>query len=450
MNQKTFEKGLPANLDAERYVLGSLLLGDRANSSKILESVRAHIGPDDFSLNRNKIIFEAMLEMEEKKILVDRVTLADHLISKDKLDAIGGISYLVELDEGLPQIFNLDEYVRIVQSKSRLRSIITSLTALTEKAMSGEDEPDEIIREVETKLSGIGAASNSEFGLLLGNYISDYPGGINSLLRFDERMKGIMTGFPSIDDMTGGLLGGSVTCLAGYPGTGKTAMALCLARNMASTDHEVVIFSPEMTVDPLFNRLFAREADILMSEFRDVKPDRMSAEERRKMMLALGTLSDIGIRIDDTSGITPLDIHRKVSALKAKKKVGAVFIDYFQLLKAPSNMRFQNDTSKQEWISNTLTESAKKLQVPFIVLSQLRKNDSRDGKREPELDDLKGSGALGQDAWLVLMLRNMHIPDRSDTKGNITAYCRKNRVGPQNHVKLKTNLGKNMFWEESK
>lgn len=412
----------------------SLNLGDKNDSFEYLKS---QLKPDDFFLYAHQTIFDTMIDLHAKNIPIDRVTLAESLQAKNKLESIGGISYLIGLDEGLPVLANLSAYTQIVRDKSNLRKIIYLAEDIKNKAASTQDTPDQVLTFAEQGLSKIGSSSSSEFGITISDYIDSFDS-IDKLLDFKGRMVGLPTGFQRLDELTGGVSRGGIFCIAGRPGSGKSALMLNIMRNLCTgnKDQEVVIFSPEMTMDPIFTRFIARETGIHLHDLRDIPPGKMKDDERRKLMIALSTLKDLsGLRIDETSGITPEEMFSKLSALRRKKEILAVGVDYFQLLKTPPDMRFGNEVQKQEHVSNFLMRMSKVMKLPFVVLSQLRKADGKVKNPIPQLDDIKGSGALIQDSWQVMALHDASMDGRDDTKGWIDAYLLKNRMGPMGVLK---------------
>jgi len=242
--------------------------------------------------------------MDERGIVVDRITLVEQLQNKNLLESIGGIAYIIELDNVLPQIFNLDSYVRIVLDKARLRDIIHVSQEIMDMAFGGDDTPNKVMTFAEEKLKGIGSVYGAEFGQTVQDYIESFES-VGELLNFKKRMTGVSTGFATVDERFGGLPPGSVFTLAGRPGSGKSAMMLNMIRNMASPekDEEVVVFSPEMSMDPIFSRFITRESGIPLTDLREIPPGQMRDAEREKLVMALSTIQGLGgIRIDETVG----------------------------------------------------------------------------------------------------------------------------------------------------
>ena len=239
----TLEKGLPSNLDAERFVLGSILLDDAA-----FVPVAGLVTEADFSLETHRRLFRRMTELNARGEKIDRVTLANELIKHGQLESCGGLTYVVSLDEGLPQLSNLDSYVRIVRDKSILRRIILTSQKLIERCTMGEDEPDEILASAEEELLKLGEARAREALISPQQIIDEYEGGLNAFLDPSKRIQGLSTGFTKFDEKTGGLHPGELIILAGRPATGKTALALNIATHVALKNGKTVaIFSLEMS-----------------------------------------------------------------------------------------------------------------------------------------------------------------------------------------------------------
>ena len=224
----TIEKGLPTNVDAERFVLGSIMLDDA-----LYIQAAGELEPDDFSLDKHRRIFRRMGELQERGEKIDRITIANELMKFNELEACDGITYLVSLDDGLPQIPNLDAYIRIVKDKAVLRRIIFASQHMMNRALLGEEEPDEILSGAEETLLKLGEARVKSGLLDPGQILQDYEGGINAFLDPSKRIKGISTGFAKFDELTGGLHGGDLCIVAARPSMGKTALALNIAQHVA-------------------------------------------------------------------------------------------------------------------------------------------------------------------------------------------------------------------------
>jgi len=424
------DKGLPSNVDAERFVLGSILLDD----SQFIQ-VAGTLDPDDFSLEKHRRIFQRMIDLNARAERIDRVTVANELLRFSELESCDGLSYLVSLDDGLPRIFNLDSYVRIVKDKAILRKIIFTSQHLMNRCLLGEEDPEQILAGAEESLLKLGD-SRLKTGLVSPEQvIQDYQGGINAFLDPSKRIKGISTGFAKLDEMTGGLHGGELIILAARPSMGKTAMALNIAQHAASRlGQTVAIFSLEMSNESLLTRMLCASARVDSQRFR---AGYLNADERKRLQAAASQLVEAPLFIDDTAGSHLMDMHAKLRRLGQQRKLGLVIVDYLQLMSGRG--RFENRNQEISTLSRGLKLLAKELNVPMLVLSQLsRAPETRQGDHRPQLSDLRESGSIEQDADLVLFIfrEEVYKRDREDLHGMAELLVSKQRNGPTGKVDL--------------
>src|SRR5215471_14973881 len=429
--QNATEQGLPVNIDAERFVLGSILLDD----SLYIQAAGA-LSADDFSLEKHRRIFRRMGDLNDRGERIDRITVANELMKFSELESCDGLSYLVSLDDGLPQIPNLDSYIRIVKDKAILRRIIFASQNMMNRCLLGEEEPDAILAGAEETLLKLGEA-RVKTGLVNAEQIlQDYEGGINAFLDPSRRIKGISTGFAKFDEMTGGLHGGDLCILAARPSMGKTALALNIAQHVAlKLKQTVAVFSLEMSKESLLTRMVCAAARVDSQKFR---AGYLSQEERRRLNHALHELVEAPLYIDDTPGVHLMDIHAKLRRLQAEKgKIALVIVDYLQLMSGHG--RFENRNQEVSALSRGMKLLAKELNVPMLVLSQLsRAVESRQGDHRPQLSDLRESGSIEQDADLVgfVFREEVYRRDREDLRGLAELIIAKQRNGPVGTVNL--------------
>jgi replicative DNA helicase len=429
----TFERGLPANVDAERFVLGSVLL----NQDTYFQ-VAGAVEPEDFSLEKHRRIFARMKDLYDRGEKIDRVTLANELMKQGQIESVDGFSYLVSLDEGLPALSNLDSYVRIVKDKATLRKLIFSAQKVIDRCLIGEEEPDEILAGAEESLLKLGEARSGEKLESPATVIGKFPGGVNAFLDPSQRVSGISTGFAKFDEMTGGLHGGELLILAARPSMGKTALALNIAQHVATHPQmrkPVAVFSLEMSSASLLTRLLCSAARVDQHKFR---AGYLNADERRKLQVALADLTDSPLFLDDTAGVNLMDIHSKLRRMQAEHGLSLVVIDYLQLMS--SRGRSENRNQEVSAISRGLKLMAKDLDVPFLVLSQLsRAAETRIGDHKPQLSDLRDSGSIEQDADLVAFIfrEEVYKRDREDLRGLADLIVAKQRNGPIGNVPLR-------------
>ncbi len=424
------EKGLPCNLDAERFVLGSILMDD----SQFVQ-VAGALEADDFSLEKHRRIFQRMGELNERGERIDRVTLANELLRYNELESCDGLSYLVSLDDGLPRIFNLDSYVRIVKDKSILRRIIFTSQHLMNRALVGEEDPEQILAGAEESLLKLGD-SRMKTGLASpAQVIEEYQGGLNAFLDPSKRIKGISTGYTKLDEMTGGLHAGELIILAARPSMGKTALALNIAQHVATRLNETVaIFSLEMSKESLLTRMLCATARVDSQRFR---AGYLNQEERRKLQAAAAQLVEAPLFIDDTAGASLMEMHAGLRRLQQQRKLGLVVVDYLQLMSGRG--RFENRNQEISTISRGMKLLAKELNVPMLVLSQLsRAPETRQGDHRPQLSDLRESGSIEQDADLVAFIfrEEVYKRDREDLHGLAELIVAKQRNGPVGKIDL--------------
>jgi replicative DNA helicase len=428
-----FEKGLPANPDAERYVLGSILIND-----PLYLQVAGALEADDFSLEKHRRIFLRMKDLYDRSEHIDRVTLADELMRQGQLESVDGLSYIISLDDGLPEISNLDSYIRIVKDKATLRKMIFNAQKIINRCLLGEEAPDEILSSAEESLLKLGEGRTRDQLTSPGAVIANFPGGVGSFLDPSTRVRGLSTGFAKFDEMTGGLNGGELFILAARPSMGKTALALNIAAHVASHPKmrkPVAVFSLEMSSASLLTRLLCSSARVDQHKFR---AGFLNQEERRRLQVALADLTESPLFLDDTAGVNLMDVHSKLRRMQAEHGLSLVVIDYLQLMS--SRGRSENRNQEVSAISRGLKLMAKDLDVPFLVLSQLsRAAETRPGDHTPQLSDLRDSGSIEQDADLVAFIyrEEVYKRDREDIKGLADLIIAKQRNGPIGKVPLR-------------
>jgi replicative DNA helicase len=427
----TAERGLPTNIDAERFVLGSILLDD-----SLYIQAAGTLEADDFSLEKHRRIFNRMGGLYERGEKIDRVTVANELMKFSELEACDGLSYLVSLDDGLPKIPNLDSYIRIVKDKSVLRRIIFASQHMMNRALTGEEEPEQILAGAEETLLKLGEARVQNGLQNAGQILQNYEGGISAFLDPSKRIKGVSTGFAKFDEYTGGLHAGDLVILAARPSMGKTALALNMAQHIAMKNKQtVVIFSLEMSKESLLTRMLCAAARVDSQRFR---AGYLNQEERRKLRDAVNDIAEAPLFIDDTAGLHLMDMHAKLRRLAAERgKLGLVVVDYLQLMSGRG--RFENRNQEVSALSRGMKLLGKELNVPMLVLSQLsRAPETRQGDHRPQLSDLRESGSIEQDADVVgfIFREEVYNREREDLRGLAELIIAKQRNGPIGTVNL--------------
>ena len=426
------EKGLPANVDAERFVLGSILLND-----VMFLQVAGMVDTGDFMLEKHRRIFARMKDLYDRREKIDRITVCDELMKHGQLESVDGLAYLVSLDDGLPEIANLDSYVRIVKDKSTLRKLIFSAQEVINRCLIAEQEPDEILAAAEESLLKLGESRTRDQLSSPGAIVANFPGGIGAFLDPSQRISGLSTGFTKFDEMTGGMHGGELFILAARPSMGKTALALNIAQHVATHPlirKPVAVFSLEMSSASLLTRLLCSAARVDQHRFR---VGYLNKEERARLHHALHNLTEAPLFLDDTPGVNLMDIHSKLRRMKAEHGLSLVVIDYLQLMS--SRGRSENRNQEVSAMSRGLKLISKDLDVPFLVLSQLsRASEIRTGDHKPILSDLRDSGSIEQDADLVAFIHRDEIYKKDDesVKGQADLIVAKQRNGPIGTVRL--------------
>jgi replicative DNA helicase len=425
----TLEKPLPNNLDAERSVLGAILLDNNALNPAI-----EHLRPEDFFLDQHRRVFTQMIALGEGQQAIDLVTLTEELNRKGDLEASGGAPYLASLADGMPKVSNIEHYARIVKEKAILRNLIHTTHNIQQRAFEGEDGADAILDGAESDIFAL-AEDRVRVGLLpIKDIVRDNFERLERIFREGKSITGIPTGYVELDKLTSGLQPSELLILAARPSQGKTALALNLMENIAIRGgHPVAMFSLEMSKESLLQRLVASVAQIDAHKFRT---GHLSKEDWRRMTESLGTISAAPLWLDDAGSISVLEIGAKARRLKREKGLSMLVVDYLQLITGRG--RFGNRQEEVSSISRGLKGLAKELQIPVLVLSQLTRAPERD-ERGPQLSDLRESGAIEQDADVVMFIYRPHFfkagatpEEREETELRIA----KQRNGPTDMVKF--------------
>lgn len=418
----------PQNLEAEQAVLGAILLDGEA-----LITAMERIQTEDFYRTAHQYIYQSITEIAEANEPVDLITLTAKLQDKRQLEEIGGVTYLSELANAVPTAANVDYYAQIVEEKSMLRRLIRTATQIVSNGYASGDDISSLLSEAEQRILEISQRRSSTGFVLIREVLMEVFEKVEFLSQNRGGFTGIASGFRELDRMTSGFQRSDLIILAARPSVGKTAFALNVAQNVGVREKQTVaIFSLEMGAAQLVQRMICAEANVDASRMRT---GALEGEDWTKMTMAISSLSEANIYIDDTPGITVYDIRAKCRRLKKERGLGMVVIDYLQLIQG----RGRGDNRQQEVseISRTLKMMARELDVPVIALSQLSRGVEQRQDKRPLMSDLRESGSIEQDADIVAFLyRDDYYNKESEKEGIIEIIIAKQRNGPVGTVEL--------------
>jgi replicative DNA helicase len=427
----SLEKTLPNNLEAERSILGAILLDDKA-----LLNVFEILKPQDFYLDSHRRVFEKMLLLMNSSRAIDLVTLKEELQRASELESVGGAAYLAALTDGLPRALNIEFYAQIVKEKSTLRRLIQVSNETMSRSYKDEEPAQEVLQGLEKAIFDI-AGQHFHTGLAnIAPVVSDVFKQIEELSNQKTAVTGLESGFVDLDRMTSGFHPSDLIIVAARPGLGKTSLCLNIAEHVAIKHKKsVALFSLEMSKEQLVKRLLCSESRI---DAHRINTGFLNKDDWNRLSRASGDLSETKIFIDDTASVTIPELRSKSRRLSLEHGLDLIVVDYLQLMSG-STQRYENRTQEISQISRGLKGIAKELGVPVIAASQLsRAVESRTGEhRKPQLSDLRESGSIEQDADLVLFIyREDMVNPTEENNGLAELIIGKQRNGPTGSVQL--------------
>ena len=418
----------PQNLEAEMSILGCLML-DKDAIIKIGDVITS----DDFYDSKNKLIFEAIIGLNEKNISIDILTVTNLLEEKQLLEKVGGSTYLTQLVNAVPSSAHVAHYAFIVRKKGALRKLINASGEMSALAFSEEGDIEDILDQAEQKLFSISQKHMKQNFVSIGNILHSTFERIDELHREKGKLRGVPTGYIDLDNLLGGLQKSDLIILAARPSMGKTSLALDIMRHVAvNAKIPVGIFSLEMSKDQLVDRLLSSQSDVNLYKIRT---GHLNDEDFEKIGQAMGELSESPIYIDDAAGSNIMEIRTKDRRLQAENGVGLIVVDYLQLMEGRSKDNRVNEVSE---ISRALKLLARELAVPVIALSQLSRGVENRPDKVPQLSDLRESGSIEQDADVVMFIYREDMYKGKDSKRPHVAeiHIKKHRNGPTGQVDL--------------
>ena len=426
--ERAFERVPPQNIEAEQSVLGACLIGPES-----LAQVSDMLRPEDFYRTDHSLIYAAMLDLFEHGKPVDLITVPDLLSSRAQLEDAGGSAYLARLADAVPTAAALVHHARIVHGKAMLRSLITAAADISARAYEASEQVEEVLDAAEASVFAIAERTVHGAFSTLKDVIKEDIATVQSRYEKKESVTGIATGYTHLDRLTSGLQRSELIIVAGRPSMGKTALALNIAQNAALTaGAHVAFFSLEMSKEQLGLRLLCSQAKV---EGEKLRSGFLSPREWERLIRAAGSLSEASIYIDDSAAVSVMEMRAKARRLKAEKKLDLMVVDYLQLMRGSG----RTDSREQEIseISRSLKGLAKELKVPVVALSQLnRRLEERPNKR-PQLADLRESGAIEQDADLILFVyRDKVYNPETPVENTAEIIIGKQRNGPLGKVDL--------------
>ncbi len=421
----------PQNLDAEMSLLGAVLIDE-----EVLADVSDKLRGEDFYDKRHKMIFEAMMRLYERHRPVDLLTLSDELTKKDELDLVGGSSYLTELTNYVPTAANATTYAEMVVQKAVRRRLIKVSAQISEMGYDEEQEVQQLLESAETELFSVSDANAKQDLVSLEQILTESFDRMEELHRDKSKIRGVKTGYRDIDNLTAGLQKSDLIILAARPAMGKSTLALNLAYNIASREKQaVLVFSLEMSKEQLVDRMLADAAGV---DAWNIRTGNLSDDDFEKLSHAMGEMAEAPIYIDDTAGLSVMEMRTKARREAHNHPLGLIIVDYLQLMQGSSNKSYgDNRVQEVSEISRGLKLIAREMNVPVIALSQLSRSVESRNPQIPQLSDLRESGSIEQDADIVMFVyrEDYYNPD-TDRQHVTDLIIAKHRNGPTGRVEL--------------
>jgi len=420
----------PQNIEAEESILGGILIENEA-----INRVTEILDPDDFYRDAHRKIFNALINLSERDEPADLITMTNELRKTDQLDSIGGASYLTSLIDSVPTAANIEYYAKIVKEKAILRKLIQTSTEIITQSYEDRGDVEVFLDEAERAIFEISEKRVRPSFYSIRDIVKESFKTIERLFQKKELVTGVPSGFKELDRMTAGFQPSDLIIIAGRPSMGKTAFCLNVAQYAAIENKiPVAIFSLEMSKEQLVIRMLCSEAHV---EGTRLRTGYLNESDWPKLTIAAGNLSEAPIYIDDTAALSVLELRAKARRLKSDHGLGMVIIDYLQLMKGRA--RVENRQQEISEISRSLKALSKELSIPVIAVSQLsRKTEERTGNR-PQLSDLRESGAIEQDADLIIFIYRDEIYNRAEdnpNRGKAEVIIGKQRNGPIGKIDL--------------
>ena len=419
----------PHDIEAEQAIIGSML----TDKDAVIAAVEV-LQEQDFYREDNKIIYSAILNLYNRAEPIDIITLKSELKSMGKFEAVGGLEYIVQLPDKVPTTSNVEQYIKIVEEKSMLRALIKTADELITLGYDPTQEVEQVIDIAEKKIFQVMQKKNQKGYSSIKDILVDTFTQLEQLYNQKESITGVPTGFVDLDYRTSGLHNSDLILVAARPAMGKSAFALNIATNAAvRAKVPVAIFSLEMSKEQMTNRILCSEA---MVDSAKVRTGKIDDDEWAKLAATSGELSEAGIYIDDTPGISIMEIRAKCRKMKLEKNIGLVVIDYLQLVQG-SNKKGGSREQEIAEISRSLKILAKEIDVPVIALSQLSRAPEQRIDHRPMLSDLRESGSIEQDADIVMFLyRDDYYNEDTEKKNIAEVIIAKHRSGATGTVEL--------------
>jgi len=424
------KKTPPHSPETEKTVLGGILV-----NNKNLNVVLSIISVEDYYKEANRKILEAMISLVDKGSPIDLLTLAEELEKSGDLEEIGGVSYLSSLMDGVPKSLNIEYHAQIIKEKALLRRLITSSSEIISASYEQKEEADQLLERAQSAIIDVAEQRIKPGFLPLKSLTKDALSNIDSLRNRQEAVTGIPSGFRDLDSVTAGFHNSEFIVIAARPSMGKTALCLNISQHVGmSTDYSAGFFSLEMSKEQLALRMLCSEAKV---DLHKVRTGFLSEREFLELQKSAERISDAEIYVDETPALSVIEMKAKARRLKMEQNLDILFIDYMQLMR--SGGRFENRNQEISFISRSLKELAKELQIPVVGISQLsRAPEKGRSKPIPQLSDLRESGAIEQDADVVVFIYRPEVykPDDETLRGIAEIIIAKQRNGPTGRMSL--------------
>ncbi len=432
----SLDRGLPAAPDAERSILGAIILDNDLQNEALSE-----LKPDHFFLDAHRRIYASIAELSENGRPIDLITISEELSRHKELEAVGGVAYLSSLTDGVPRRTSIEHYIRIVRDKAMLRSLIHAANGVISHALEAADPAEEIVDAAEASIFQITDERGGQQLMSVSQIAKESFGGdVDKLYERGKKITGLETHYADLDELTSGLQPSDLVIIAARPSMGKTAFAINIAENAAVMNGaKVAVFSLEMSREALVNRMLCSQARV---DSHKMRTGFLGKDDIAKLRQGLEVLMEAPIFIDDTPGISLTELRAKARRMHQTTGLDLVVIDYLQLMaaSAPGGRRYENRTQEVSAISRGLKAIAKELRVPVVALSQLSRAPETRGAKdaEPKLSDLRESGSIEQDADVVMFLYRPEYYNRNDPdlENKAKLIIGKQRNGPTGTIQL--------------